>query len=53
MDCEGKAKCQKISATTYEMIHIADLALLMLFVITFLDGGKVIMLTMRILFSLY
>lgn len=53
MDCEGKAKCQKISVTTYEMIHIADLALLMLFVITFLDGGKVIMLTMRILFSLY
>lgn len=42
MDCEGKAKCQKISATTYEMIHIADLALLMLFVITFLDGGKVV-----------
>lgn len=37
-----RQSAKKISITTYEMIHIADVALLTLFVITFLDGGKIV-----------
>ena len=44
--CEGKVKKgpKKISMATYELMYMADLALSVLFVFTFFDEGKVVIL---------